>query len=220
MFLAIGNVLDRFTLEAITAAIRNDLEFEDGRATAGAMAREVKHNRQAAPGEAREAVFARITQSLLANEMFVSAVRPKDFAGMVLSRCEAGMSYGSHIDNTLMGGRRADVSFTLFLSPSDAYEGGELVLEDTLEDRSIRLEAGEAFVYPSNTLHRVEPVVRGERVVVAGWVQSWVRDPAKREILFDLDQVLAEEQEARNGSNNVRLLAKTRGNLLRMWAED
>jgi len=130
------------------------------------------------------------------------------------------MEYGLHVDDAIMDGQRTDLSFTLFLSASDAYAGGGLVIEDALEARTIRLEAGEMVLYPSNTLHRVEPVTEGERLAVVGWVTSWVRDPQRREILFDLEMT-ASEMFAREGKTpTIDRLNKARTNLLRMWADD
>jgi len=109
------------------------------------------------------------------------------------------------------------VSFTLFLSNPDTYEGGALSVADRVEERQFKLELGEAVVYPSNTLHRVVPVTEGERLVVIGWVTSWVADPAKREILFDLWQAIG-KAEAMGDAEQVLLLSKSRSNLIRLWA--
>ena len=218
MQIAIGGVFDA----ASAAALREKaagLSFQDGSATAGAFARAVKDNQQAQRSAERDALLARVRETLLSNPVFIAAARPRRFASLLISRYSEGQSYGLHVDDALMGDARTDVSFTLFLSPLDNYEGGALVIEDALEARSVKLEAGEAFLYPSTTLHRVEPVTKGERIAVVGWVTSWVRDPAKREILFDLDQSIAEIHEAEGGSALRDRLAKTRSNLLRLWAE-
>lgn len=219
MFVVIGDVLDQVTVAALREAVL-DLPFEDGRKTAGRLARGVKDNAQAAPGKSRDAVLRKAEAALMAHPVFRAAARPKAMARMLVSRYRPGQHYGSHVDDALMGSARTDVSFTLCLSDGADYEGGALVIEDMVEDRSIRLNAGEAVVYPSDTLHRVEPVTAGERLAVVGWVTSWVRDPGRRQVLFDLDQAVAEE-EARAGRSEAQLrrLAKTRSNLLRMWAE-
>ncbi|MGC1245436.1 MAG: Fe2+-dependent dioxygenase, partial [Spirulinaceae cyanobacterium] len=120
-----------------------------------------------------------------------------------------------------MGGQnflRSDVSLTLFLnSPSD-YVGGELVIEGADDERKFKLEAGSAVVYPSSTLHRVEEVTKGVRLVTVGWVQSLVRDPYQREILFDLD-VARRSIFAREGKTiEFDLISKSHSNLLRRWA--
>jgi PKHD-type hydroxylase len=113
---------------------------------------------------------------------------------------------------------RADVAFTVFLSDPDDYQGGALVIEATDGERAYRLPAGAALVYPANTSHRVETVTGGERLVAAGWAQSFVREPDRREMLFDLTQALA-DAEAKGAAQAAKRLRKTVSNLLRMWAE-
>lgn len=218
MLIVIGDVLDRHEVAAIRE-VAAELEFRDGKATAGRFARHVKQNAQAKPSRALKAVLEKVEQALMSNPTFVSAARPRHFTSLLMSRYGGGQAYGSHVDDALMAGGRTDLSFTLFLTDEDAYEGGELVIEDPLEDRAIRLRPGDLVLYPSNTLHRVAPVTSGERLAIVGWVTSWVRDPARREVLFDLDQCVAEAWEKDGKSPHFDRLAKTRSNLLRMWAE-
>lgn len=193
------------------------LDFQDGGKTAGRVAGTVKRNLQAAPGAAREAVLDKVKAALLAHPLFQAVAYPKGFAGMVLSRTEAGGEYGNHVDNALMAGGRSDVSFTIFLCPTESYEGGALCVSDRLEERRFKLEPGEAVVYPSDTLHRVEPVTEGARLAIAGWATSWIGDPRQREILFDLWQA-GLRAEATGDAEQVLLLGKSRSNLLRLWA--
>ncbi len=204
------------------AAIREEaaaLRFADGKATAGRHARGVKNNEQAAVSPELDAICTKVRNALSAHAGFMSVARPARFSRFLLARYQPGMEYGSHVDDAMMAGVRTDVSFTVFLSPLDSYEGGGLVIEDALEDRLIRLDAGSVFVYPSNTVHRVEPVLSGERLAVVGWAQSQVRDPARRQILFDLDLAVEEAAAAAPGSDHFKRLARSRSNLLRMWAD-
>ena len=115
---------------------------------------------------------------------------------------------------------RTDLSFTVFLNGPEAYEGGELVIEGVDGESAIKLVAGAAVVYPTAALHRVRPVISGERLVVVGWVRSLVRRADQREVLFDLDTVVAHLRQA--GAERVLMdrVLKTRANLLRMWVED
>ena len=218
MFLVIGNVLDAHEAAAIREAAAG-LRFEDGRATAGRFAREVKANAQAAASAERDAILEKVQAALLANPLFLAAARPRRIVRLILSRYREGQTYGTHVDDAIMGGARTDLSFTLFLSEEAAYEGGALVVEDALEARSVKLAPGEMVLYPSNTLHRVEPVTAGERLAVVGWAQSWVREPERREVLFDLEQSLNEVHAAAGKSALFDRLAKTRTNLLRLWAD-
>lgn len=198
----------------VLAEAAGALTFEDGARTAGALARAVKDNEQAVHDAATGAVLDKVRAALFAHPGFQAVAYPRHVAKMMVTRTSGGGQYGDHVDNALIAGHRTDVSFTLFLSPPESYEGGALVVTDRIEDRHFKLDQGAAIVYPSTTVHRVEPVTRGARLVVVGWLQSWVRDPAQREILFDLWRAT----EATPDPEQARLLAKSRSNLLRMWA--
>lgn len=214
-------VLDSVLSAPEVAAVRDiaaSLDFADGKATAGRFAKAVKANHQAAPSAERDAVLEKARQALLAHAVFSAAARPRQFTPMILSRYREGETYGSHVDDALMGGLRTDLSFTLFLSDPEAYEGGALVIEDEVEERAIRLSAGSAILYPSTSLHRVAPVTSGERLAVVGWVESWIRSAEEREILFDLERVVQAIHATEGKSVVFDLVSKTRSNLLRMWA--
>lgn len=195
------------------------LTFDDGRKTAGRFAAEVKANDQAAPSADLDVLLAKVERALAANGLFRSAARPKAMTKLILSRYRLGQTYGLHVDDALMQGLRTDLSFTLFLAEPDSYDGGALIIEDSFEARAIKLNPGDMILYPSTTLHRVEPVSRGERLAVVGWVQSLIRDAGQREILFDLDQAVEATHASTGKSPLFDSLAKTRSNLLRMWAE-
>ena len=195
------------------------LTYDDGKLTAGRFARSVKANDQATKSAERDAIFDKVTRALSAHGVFRSAARPKAISPLILSRYQAGQTYGLHVDDALMSGLRTDLSFTLFLAPPDSYDGGALIVEDHFEPRAVKLAAGDMILYGSGTLHQVEPVTRGERIAVVGWVQSLIRDAGQREILFDLDQAV-ETAHAEGGKTALfDALTKTRSNLIRMWAE-
>jgi PKHD-type hydroxylase len=82
-------------------------------------------------------------------------------------------------------------------------------------EREARPPAGTLVVYETGVLHQVTPVTRGERLACVGWVQSLVRRPDQREVLFDLWRV----QAGRTDADARLLLSKTVGDLTRMWAE-
>lgn len=214
----IGAVLDPHEVAALRDAI-DALDFEDGRRTAGRYARSVKSNEQAADSAAREAIFAKVRRALNANEVFASVARPRKFARLLVSRYGPGMEYGTHVDDPIMHGSRTDLSFTLFLSDPGSYEGGGLVMEDALEERVFRLAPGDLILYPTSALHRVEPVARGTRLAVVGWVTSWVREPDRREILHDLDVAARSIFDAHGKTPAFDRLLKAKANLYRMWAE-
>jgi len=124
------------------------------------------------------------------------------------------------VDDALMQGMRTDVSFTLFLSDPDTYDGGELVIETSAGEQPFKLQAGSMIVYPSTTLHRVAPVERGTRVAAVGWARSFVRNAEQREILFDLETARRDLFEREGKSGAFDLLSKCGTNLLRLWADD
>ena len=216
MMLALDALFDRATLTALQQEAAA-LVFEDGGATAGRFAGTVKANDQAAASDIRDAIFSRVTQALHAHPVFASAARPAALTPMILSRYRAGQTYGLHVDNALMGGMRTDLSFTLFLSDPDSYEGGALILEDSFEAQVVKLPVGSVFLYPSTRLHRVEPVRSGTRLAVVGWVQSHIRCAQQREVLFDLDRAIEALYAAEGKTPLFDTFAKTRSNLLRMW---
>lgn len=223
MILCIGEVLSKEAVERI----RNELEqlpFKDGRETAGWHARTVKKNQQADvndPGV--QALRAEINHAISKHPLFQMAVRPRRVLPLRFSRYSDDMEYGFHVDDAVMdhpdGLLRTDVSFTLFLSDEDSYDGGELVTDTTSGDQSYKLPAGSMVVYPSSTLHRVAPVTRGERLAAIGWAQSQVRDPAQREVLFDLDTARRQIFNEHGKTEQFDSVSKSLANLLRMWSE-
>lgn len=219
MLLAIADVL---TADEIAAA-RDTLSrarFIDGKSTAGWSARLVKDNQQAAPAPEIEALRQTIESRLRDTTTFALAVRPLHVMGPMFSRYETGHAYGTHVDDALLAGRRSDVSFTLFLSDPDSYDGGELVLDGSFGEDAIKLPAGSVFTYPATLLHRVAPVTRGVRLAAVGWVRSHIRDAAQRELLFDLETARRRLFECDGKTPEGDLLARCTANLLRMWCED
>ncbi|MCB2137013.1 MAG: Fe2+-dependent dioxygenase [Rhodobacteraceae bacterium] len=217
MFLALEQVLTPAEVTALRE-VAGALDFGDGRATAGLYARTIKANDQAQPSPELEAVQTKVMAALAAHPVFVSAARAKAMTKPIVSRYREGQTYGLHVDDAVMQNIRTDLSYTLFLSLPESYAGGALVIADTAEERAFKLAAGDLILYPSTTLHRVEPVQSGERLAVVGWVQSWVRDDAQREILFDLDRAIAALFATGGKTDTFDTLCKTRSNLLRMWA--
>ncbi len=211
--------MDKHEVAALREAAA-EFEYTDGKSTAGRYARDVKANLQAKPSKELDALFETVRRKLMAHELFKSAARPRKFARMLLSRYRSGMEYGLHVDDPIMKGSRTDLSFTLPLSDPESYEGGGLVIDDPMEERVIRLGAGDMVLYPTSALHRVEPVSEGERVAIVGWVTSWVRDPARREVLHDLDVATRAVFDDHGKTATFDRLFKAKSNLYRMWADD
>lgn len=220
MILHLGDVLDAQAVVTLSDALQDRNLFQDGKLTAGQEARKVKENLQARSSEQTAARLRTVEQAMLAHPVFKSAARPKRIVKVLFSRYEPGMSYGTHVDNAVMAGTRTDLSFTLFLSDPDTYEGGELFIEGLDRDRHVKLPAGSAVVYPTNALHRVEPVTSGVRLAAVGWVRSFIRDPGRREVLFDLDQAIAALPEGAEDQGVRNRLHKVRSSLIRLWVDD
>jgi PKHD-type hydroxylase len=221
MILCIADVLSAADLAAIRRVL-DKAAFKDGRKTAGWHARAVKRNEQIDPASrtAREA-GERIAAALGANDVFRAAVQPHTIRPFLLSRYGEGMSYGPHVDDAIMGSEsraRSDVSVTVFLNDPAEYDGGELVVESSGGEQAYKLPAGHAIAYPSTTLHRVEKVTRGTRLVAVTWVQSLVRSAEEREVLFDLDVARRAIFQQHGKTREFDLIAKSYANLLRKWS--
>ena len=198
------------------------LSFTDGKLTADGRAREIKNNLQVdrERAETRE-VDALFITAFGRNQEFQAFVMPQRFVMPLYSRYDSGMEYGPHIDNSLIGGFsgvRSDLAMTLFLSPPASYDGGELVLHLPVGKEEIKLDSGEAIVYPASYVHQVAPVTRGVRLAAVTWLQSAVRDERLRAILRDLYGAV--NQTAAGGNHELSLLLnKTYHNLIRYAAE-
>lgn len=221
MIICIGDVLDPSKLEGIRAlAARGG--FKDGRGTAGGAASTVKKVDQL-PGTdpAYAEITAIVAEAVSRNEVVAASALPRLMSRLLISRAGPGMGYGPHADNAVMGDPpiRTDLAFTVFINNEDDYDGGELVVSDAQGDQVLKLPAGAMALYPATTIHRVNTVTRGERLVVVGWIQSLVRDPRVREMLLDLS--IAERQllETTGKGEAFDLIAKSRSNLLRLFAE-
>lgn len=195
-------------------------EMVDGKLTAGWHAKAVKQNQQLdAKHSAAKPLIDQVRQTLLQHPLFQAAARPHRVHTIRFNRYSDGMSYGRHTDNALMNGFRSDISFTLFLSDPGSYEGGELVVEGVDSEQPYKLPAGSALLYPSSSLHRVEPVTSGVRWAAVGWVQSQIRDPNRREILFELDTARRSLFKQYGKTTEFDLITKSLTNLIRQWVE-
>lgn len=225
MIICISGLLNASALNQIRSLL-DDARFDSGAATAGWHARLVKANRQASAQDplARQAA-ALVIGALQANAVFRAAARPRRFCPPLFARYAGGEAYGAHVDDALMGTAepggpiRTDVAVTVFLAAPETYADGALIIEDSSGEQAFKLAAGDAIAYPATSLHRVAPVTEGERLVAVTWVQSLIRDPAQREILFDLENARQQVFAQQGKSATFDLLAKTHANLMRRWAE-
>ncbi len=189
-----------------------------GASTAGWHARGLKRNHQLDAASAlHQQLAARLEQQLGVQPLLQAAAFPRRIHGLLFSRSGPGEGYGRHVDNAWMRGGRSDLSFTVFLSEPEAYDGGDLVLESPLGEERFRLRAGHALVYPSTLLHRVEPVTAGERLVAVGWIESRIRHADQRELLFELDTARRALFERHGKDEIFDLISRSYSNLLRRW---
>ncbi len=224
MMLHIPNVL---TPEQV-ARCRDVMEkaaWVDGDSTAGHQSRKVKFNLQLPERSAETQELGDMVRKALApNQLFVSAVLPQQVLPPLFNRYDAGMVFGSHVDNAIRehfsGIRiRTDVSATLFISAPEDYDGGELVIEDTFGSHAVKLPAGDMIVYPGTSLHHVTPITRGSHIASFFWTQSLIRDNEKRALMFDLDMSIMKLAQDHPDHPSTVQLTSIYHNLLRQWSE-
>lgn len=225
MLVVVPDVLTPLEIKEICDGLEPG-DFLDGRMTAGGAASAVKHNLQTDRRNARLARLQGLVLSALErSELFKTVAAPRSVIPPRFNLYRDGMHYGDHVDNAIMGDAgapvRVDCSFTLFLTKPEDYDGGELVIRSSYGAAAFKLPPGHLVVYPTYFQHEVTPVTRGTRLACISWLQSLIRDPAKREVVLDLalanDRILA----ARPGSleEAQRFLDRARKNLLRIWIE-
>lgn len=225
MIFHIPNVLTPEQLQACREQLRS-ASWLDGRVTAGTQAAQVKNNRQL-PEESDVAQHLRalVLKALSENATFFTAALPRRVYPPLFNAYEGTFNaFGNHVDNAIRTHPltaqhiRTDLSFTLFLSQPDEYEGGELVIEDGVNGQRIKLPAGDLILYPSYSVHRVEPVTKGCRLACFSWLESMIREPQQRALLYELDMsILALRQKEGDTDVSVRLTSCYH-NLMRMWA--
>ena len=198
----------------------------DGKATAGVQSAQAKLNRQLSEDDpvARQ-LGGLILQRLSDNPLFMSAALPKRIYPPLFNRYGQGEGFGFHIDNAIRGIKgvrervRTDLSATLFLADPDSYDGGELVIRDTFGERQVKLPAGHLVLYPGSSLHRVQPVTRGERLAAFFWVESLVREDSQRSLLLDMDVAIQRLTTQGADAGSLLELTGVYHNLLRRWGD-
>jgi len=222
MLVKIPALLDQRQLEAVCSVLRRG-NFVDGRSSAGDRAALGKNNLELAPStDDFEALNNVVMTQLVRHPVYLQTALPAKICAPIYARYTAGMEYGSHIDDPVMGAPgeryRADISITVFLNAPEEYEGGELGIQTSAGAYEVKLPAGHAVLYPSGSFHAVRPVTAGERLVALTWVQSLIRRADQREILVQLDQA----RQALGPGDNAEALNRIDlcyANLFRMWAE-
>ena len=226
MLVAIPDLLDAAQVATIRALI-DPADWVDGNITSGPQSAMAKRNLQL-PEDCPAARQAgqMILDALGRSPLFIAAALPLKIFPPLFNSYASGQAFGVHVDNAVRiqagtGFRvRSDMSMSVFLESPETYDGGELTIETNFGVQQIKLPAGHAVLYPSSSLHRVEPVTRGRRVASFFWLQSMIRDDAARQLLFDLDRsVQGVAAQIGQDHGEVIRLTGVYHNLLRRWAD-
>jgi len=225
MLMQITKVLDTAQVAECRKALET-ADWSDGRTTAGYLSSRVKDNQQVPEGHpVARRLGAMILDALDKHQLFISAALPLKVVPPLFNRYAGGQSYGDHIDGAVrpVFGTphrvRTDLSATLFLSSPEDYDGGELVIEEHLGAQNVKLPAGDMVLYSGTSVHHVEPVTRGSRLAAFFWIQSMVREDAKRDVLFEIDTALQVLGRDIAGHRSLVKLAGAYHNLLRLWSD-
>lgn len=225
MLIDIANVFTADEVDEMRTRLLAEL-WVDGKVTAGQRSARDKFNRQLNEESALGVLFGqRILTRLSENALFMSAALPKRIYPPLFNRYSGGEAFGFHIDNAIRGIKgvrervRTDLSATLFLTDPQTYDGGELVIRDTFGERSVKLPAGHLVLYPGTSVHKVNPVTRGERVAAFFWIESLVREDSQRSLLLDMDVAIQRLNAQQADDESLLQLSGVYHNLLRRWSD-
>lgn len=223
MLLQIPGVLSAAQLGTLRKLLAG-ANFVDGKLSAGAAAKRVKNNEELDKNAVQlEHLNNIVMGSLVQHPVYRSGALPLRVATPYYARYAPGRSYGEHVDDPIMGSEgalyRSDISITVFLNAPENYVGGELVIHTAFGGNEVKLAAGDAVMYPSSSLHRVREVTEGERLVAVTWLQSLVRDPARRELLYQLNQARETLLQKSPGTPEATQVNTAYVNLIRMWGD-
>ena len=223
MLVTIPKVLNKEDISVIQDLMAT-ANFHQGTTSAGSEASRVKNNHEMFISEVETQRLNNLVMGkLVQNPTYIAAAFAKRIAAPFYAKYSAGMFYGNHIDDPIMGPPnqryRSDISITIFLNEADAYDGGELIISTAFGQQKVKLNAGDAVLYPSSSTHQVAEVTRGERLVAVTWLQSTIRDPARREILYNLSQARETLIQKSPDSKELEQLSNGYVNLLRMWSD-
>ena len=223
MLVTIPQVLNEEDINVIQELMAT-ANFRDGTSSAGSEAKRVKNNHEMFISDAETQRLNNLVMGqLIQNPTYIATTFAAKIAAPHYAKYSPGMHYGKHVDDPVMGPAnqryRSDIAITIFLNSPDEYEGGELLISSAFGEQKIKLNAGDAVLYPSSSTHQVTEVTSGTRLVAVTWLQSTVRDPAKREILYNLSMARDTLIETSPNSQELEQLSNSYVNLLRMWSD-
>jgi PKHD-type hydroxylase len=223
MLITLTNVLTKDEL-AVTHDLLSKGAFIDGKLSAGQEAARVKNSQElSAQNDLITPLNNLVMGKLIQHPVYLAAAHPLKIATPYYAKYAQGMSYGNHVDDPVMGpvGQRyrSDLSITIFLNEPENYQGGELTIQTSYGEQTVKLKAGDAVMYPSSSTHRVAEVTQGERIVAVTWLQSMIRDPSQRELLYNLHQAREELLNIDPQSEITEKVSNSYVNLVRMWSD-
>jgi PKHD-type hydroxylase len=222
MLITLKSVIDPEQLNIIQQAVTH-AAYVDGKSSAGKTAAKVKNNQEIdQQSEMGQQLAQVIIGNLSHHEDFKSAALPLRIASPYVAKYSKGMTYGYHIDDPVMGKEqrfRCDLACTIFLNSPEDYAGGELSIKTQFGEKQVKLSAGDAVLYPASSLHKVNEISNGERIVAVTWIQSLIRDPAQREILYDLSKARDKLMTEQPDNEVTKQVDHSYTNLVRMWSE-
>lgn len=225
MIIALKNVLSKNTVGAVQEALTT-ANWQDGGQSAGHLAKDVKDNLQLAQNDPLAIELGKIMVSALAQHPeFQGAAVPRQVFPPMFNCYQNGGHFGKHVDNSIRfcpqtgNAIRTDLSVTIFLNDAEDYQGGELIVHDLYGEHSVKLNAGDAVLYPSGSLHQVLPVTKGKRLASFFWLQSFVGDHEKRALLYQLDQSIQSLTQQQIAKDEVTRLTHVYHNLLRSYSQ-
>jgi PKHD-type hydroxylase len=223
MLITIPQVLNKEELAVVHDFI-STAQFVDGKLSAGSEAIEAKNNLEMQTTDQNMTQLNNLVMGkLVKHPVYLNAAMPAKIAAPFYAKYTTGMQYGNHIDDPIMGPAgqryRTDLSITVFLNSPGEYDGGELVVQTAFGEQRVKLNAGDAVMYPSGSTHRVAEVTRGERIVAVTWLQSMIRDPSQRELLYRLSQARDILLDKSKGEQETELVSNAYINLVRMWSD-
>ena len=226
MMLHIPEVLTKQQVTELRQQLDTSQAWIHGQHSAGIQAQKIKQNLQIDVNSIiYQSLSPKILHAIQQHPLVKSAALPKHILAPLFNCYQHDGSYGNHVDSAVQYSTatgqaiRTDVSITLFLSEPEEYEGGELVVEDHYGSHDVKLDAGDAILYPATSLHRVEAVTAGKRVAAFTWLQSMVKDDWQRSMLFNLDMTIMKLRQQVGDSEEIIHLTSHYHNLLRQWGD-
>ena len=222
MLIQLKNVLGPQEL-SIVSDLFSKANFIDGKLSAGRVAAQVKNNREVAHDDPTIEMLNKVVMgNLLRHPVYQRAALPLHIASPFYACYEAGMEYGEHIDDPVMGQQkryRSDLALTIFLNSPNEYQGGELIICTDFGEQPVKYDAGDGVLYPATTRHRVDQVTQGKRLVAVSWIQSLIKDNEQRSLLYQLSCAREKLLRKQPNEEHTKQIDHVYVNLVRRWSE-